>query len=255
MRSIGNGKIPRRIGPQELVDSALCAVLKMRVDLHHANHHGNLRKFCTNPKILTAFEDFQVHLGFGLHLGWAIEGAIGSKYKIDASYLSPNVNMAARLEAATGQFDVPMLISEWFVEELSPEAKQMCRKIDRVMVKGSEIPMDLWTFDIGHYPPNENLLLPIIQKDGKQKPVEFGKDSIFTILQENIPKAFFDAFHLGINEYFNGNWQNAHINLTQANQFWEDGPTKVILKVIEKESQGTLLAPNWWKGYRQLTEK
>ena len=42
-------------------------------------------------------------MGFGLHVGWAIEGAIGSVYKIDASYLSPHVNMAARLEAATKQ--------------------------------------------------------------------------------------------------------------------------------------------------------
>lgn len=40
-------------------------------------------------------------MGFGLNLGWAIEGAIGSAYKIDASYLSPNVNMASRLAAAT----------------------------------------------------------------------------------------------------------------------------------------------------------
>jgi len=30
-------------------------------------------------------------MGFGLHFGWAIEGSIGSEYKIDASYLSPNV--------------------------------------------------------------------------------------------------------------------------------------------------------------------
>lgn len=35
--------------------------------------------------------------------GWAIEGAIGSEFKIDASYLSPHVNMASRLEAATKQ--------------------------------------------------------------------------------------------------------------------------------------------------------
>ena len=54
--------------------------------------------------------DYRVRMGFGLHLGWAIEGAIGSKYKIDASYLSPNVNMAARLEAATKQFGVQLLI-------------------------------------------------------------------------------------------------------------------------------------------------
>lgn len=46
---------------------------------------------------------FQIRMGFGLHVGWAIEGAIGSVYKIDASYLSPHVNMAARLEAATKQ--------------------------------------------------------------------------------------------------------------------------------------------------------
>jgi class 3 adenylate cyclase len=50
-------------------------------------------------------------MGFGLHIGWGIEGAVGSKFKIDASYLSPNVNMAARLEAATKQFGVTLLIS------------------------------------------------------------------------------------------------------------------------------------------------
>lgn len=50
-------------------------------------------------------------MGFGLHVGWAIEGAIGSEFKIDASYLSPNVNMASRLEAATKQFGVSLLIS------------------------------------------------------------------------------------------------------------------------------------------------
>lgn len=50
-------------------------------------------------------------MGFGLHVGWAIEGAIGSEFKIDASYLSPNVNMASRLEAATKQFGVNLLIS------------------------------------------------------------------------------------------------------------------------------------------------
>ena len=38
------------------------------------------------------------------------KGAIGSEFKVDASYLSPNVNMASRLEAATKQFGVPILI-------------------------------------------------------------------------------------------------------------------------------------------------
>jgi class 3 adenylate cyclase len=35
-------------------------------------------------------------MAFGLHAGWAIEGAVGSSHKIDATYLSPHVNLAAR---------------------------------------------------------------------------------------------------------------------------------------------------------------
>lgn len=70
--------------------------------------------------------DFTVRMGFGLHIGWAIEGAIGSEHKIDASYLSPNVNMASRLEAATKQFRTSILLSSDFVSCLSP--KVICQK-------------------------------------------------------------------------------------------------------------------------------
>ncbi len=78
----------------------------------------------------------QVKMGFGLHIGWAIEGAIGSNFKIDASYLSPNVNMASRLEAATKQFGTSILLSEDFVAMLSPRVRARVRQIDRVTVKG-----------------------------------------------------------------------------------------------------------------------
>lgn len=44
----------------------------------------------------------------------------GSEFKIDASYLSPNVNLASRLEAATKQYRVPLLLSRDFVDCLSP---------------------------------------------------------------------------------------------------------------------------------------
>jgi class 3 adenylate cyclase len=87
-------------------------------------------------------------MGFGLHIGWAIEGAIGSEYKIDASYLSPNVNMASRLEAATKQFGVHILISEDLYQMSTPSMKKFCRNIDRVTVKGSEKPIKLYTIDL-----------------------------------------------------------------------------------------------------------
>ena len=55
--------------------------------------------------------NYSVKIGFGLHVGWAIEGAIGSDFKIDASYLSPNVKISDTLEASTKTYGVPILIS------------------------------------------------------------------------------------------------------------------------------------------------
>ncbi len=56
-------------------------------------------------------QHYKVKMGFGLHVGWAIEGAIGSEFKIDSSYLSPNVNMASRIEAATKQYGATLFFS------------------------------------------------------------------------------------------------------------------------------------------------
>ena len=44
-------------------------------------------------------------------------------HKVDVSYLSPHVNMSARLEAATKQFGVPLLMSGSFVKLLSADVK------------------------------------------------------------------------------------------------------------------------------------
>ena len=92
--------------------------------------------------------DFRVSMGFGLHTGWAIEGAIGSFFKIDASYLSPNVNMASRLEAASKQYGVPLLVSGDFYEVMTRETQTLCREIDTVTVKGSIKPVRLFTVDV-----------------------------------------------------------------------------------------------------------
>ena len=73
--------------------------LKIIAKLNKYNHITN---YNSNEQMLSRVPSWKVKMGFGLHQGWAIEGAIGSFFKIDASYLSPNVNMAARLEAATG---------------------------------------------------------------------------------------------------------------------------------------------------------
>ena len=60
---------------------------------------------------------------------------MGSSYKIDATYLSPHVNMTSRLEAATKLYRLPILMSSAFAIELSPFAQCFLRLLDRVTVR------------------------------------------------------------------------------------------------------------------------
>ena len=87
-------------------------------------------------------------MGFGMHVGWAIEGSIGSTFKIDASYLSPHVNISARLEAATRQYGIPLLVSGQLHDICTPKFKKLMRLLDIVTVKGSNVPMRFFTINL-----------------------------------------------------------------------------------------------------------
>ena len=100
----------------QLADMSVISFLKIIAGIKRSRQ---LIKYKQNKALCERIPNFEVRMGFGMHVGWAIEGAIGSIYKIDASYLSPNVNMASRLEAATKQFGVELLISGEMWEILS----------------------------------------------------------------------------------------------------------------------------------------
>ena len=80
-----------------------------------------MRKYANHPGLNRRIPDYEVKMGFGLHQGWAIEGALGSFYKIDASYLSPNVNMATKLEETTKAYGTPILISGDIYDYFTPD--------------------------------------------------------------------------------------------------------------------------------------
>lgn len=136
----------RRIpGVDVLADKALIGYLKIIAQI---NRNKQVLKYRTEPRLTNnGTEEFKVRMGFGLHAGWAIEGAVGSLQKVDATYLSPHVNMAARLETSSKQYKVPLLASQDFYDLLSNEAQSYCRKLDVVTVKGSEVPIGIYTYD------------------------------------------------------------------------------------------------------------
>jgi class 3 adenylate cyclase len=74
---------------------SMISFVKIQAELKRSSILSKYRNY--NLLVERLGNGFEIELTFGLHLGWAIEGAIGSYFKFDASYLSPNVNMAARL--------------------------------------------------------------------------------------------------------------------------------------------------------------
>lgn len=136
----------RRVpGVDILADHALIAYLKIIVEI---NRNKRVLKYRQEPRLTNnGRTEFKVRMGFGLHAGWAIEGAVGSLQKVDATYLSPHVNMAARLETSSRQYGVPLLFSQDFFDLMSPDGQEKCRKLDVVTVKGSEVPIGIYTYD------------------------------------------------------------------------------------------------------------
>ena len=255
---------------REVADRALAAFVVIQAAIKRSRR---LQSFCQREDLLERMPGYQVKMGFGLHVGWAIEGAIGSKFKIDASYLSPNVNMASRLEAATKQFGSTILISGAFVKLLSPALKRRVRQVDCVTVKGSNKPIDLFTYDVSL----DRIPVPAIQADlhsiAEAAPappnVTFSMKAMENEFVEHpdlmstwaVTTPFLKRFQQGFELYRSGQWAEAKAILEEtkvmrkhliAGDVTVDGPSNTLLGVM---SQHDHMAPNDWAGFRELTEK
>lgn len=142
-----NAKVKKK--REKLADMAVMSFVKILVAI---NKSPVLAEYRHHPGLSERVEgEYRVTMGFGMHVGWAIEGAIGSEFKIDASYLSPNVNTASRLAAATKQYRTNILCSEALMKGMCSEGmEKYSRVIDNVTVKGSEVPVRLHTIDVDY---------------------------------------------------------------------------------------------------------
>ena len=131
---------------QQLAELSLLSFIDVIIQI---NTDPVILKYQKDKKLCERMPGYKVKMGFGLHVGWAIEGAIGSRFKIDASYLSPNVNMASRLEAATKQFKKLILFTgDLYDMFITHNVINASRHIDTVKVKGSNFPLKLYTVDL-----------------------------------------------------------------------------------------------------------
>ena len=256
------GRCPpdKREAMSSVADQALASFVIIMTALKRSKR---LKLYMEDERLTERIPNFAVRMGFGLHAGWAIEGAIGSEYKIDASYLSPNVNMASRLEAATKQFRTPILLSEHFVALLSPSTQARVREIDRVCVKGSNQPVSLFTYDCDMsrvaFPEEGSMKAEYRSFSDREFVQEFDENPDIVATKTSTPE-FLARFGEGYQAYKDGDWGKAKSILSRiieektdsTGAHCGDGPSLTLMGVMEEYN---FQAPSSWKGYRDLTEK
>jgi len=84
-----------------------------------------------------------VAVGIGINSGSAIVGNIGASQRLEYTAIGATVNLASRLETATRELDVDILISEYTQQEV--RGKFTLNKIGAVRLKGREEPVMTYT--------------------------------------------------------------------------------------------------------------
>lgn len=119
----------------ELADKSLITAVKIVSEMRRATQINAFYKkpqIYANPKL---GNNSRPHLTFALHMGWTIEGAIGSDSKIDACYMSPQLQYSYKLQNLCEYYDQQILVSEKLYNMMSLKARNTLRKIDVIKMK------------------------------------------------------------------------------------------------------------------------
>jgi hypothetical protein len=252
---------------QHTPNQALFAMIKIIAEMQRANDiktYKTNQNIAKNPRILAHPDkvDHVVSLGIGLHIGWAIQGAIGTEEKVDVGYLSPHIDFTDTLAFTTENFRTQLLMSESFFETLHERAATQCRRVDTIKSSILDLPFGLYTYDMPDdvgVPPEKHRLgagIPLNESDPPEllkrvNPSElFVRDMDIVMIQRSLIPEFIDRFTKGYNAYIKGEWEQAYSHLKRCYELRPlDGPNNALLKVIQESNCS---APEGWPGYREL---
>jgi len=259
----------------QICDMVLICFIRILIEI---NKSYKLAEYRHHKGLNARMKNYKTRLGFGLHLGQSIEGAIGSMFKIDASYLSTDVNMANELEENTKTFKKELIMSGDFYDYLSEDAKAYVRLLDIFKSKSGQI-IRLYSIDLDlENIPIEKQKDSMFKENNIEKKWEIIKqkrkiskilyddivirhksdiwnefvseDDDFKLVRENYPNEFVETYNNGMEEFKKGNWPEAKDLLTSAQELieGEDPAIKLNIEYMEKYK---FLSPNTWKGYKE----
>ena len=229
---------------------------------------AEMLEYQQDTRITNALPFFTNKLTVGLHVGWGYEGPVGSGFKIDATYISPDVNIAARIESATKQYGVHILASESFYMRLDDEIQKYLRHIDTVVLKGSENVTKLYSFDLHfaglgvskHIASKSQIdakrlkVMEAFEFNYFQVHLLFTQSQKIAKMREMYDEFFMEFYSRAIEHYLEGRWMEAgEILQTRClRQIPMDGPSRNLLAFMEGKQ---FVCPPGWAGARVLGSK
>jgi len=270
------GSLPPDVKLQKLADFSVLAIVNMISALHRSR---TIARYRGHPRLQQRLGSYwRVNSSFSLHFGWAIEGAVGSEFKIDASYLSPTVRIAESIENATKSYGLNVIISESVISHCSKGVTDECRPIDRVAIKGSKEPIELYTVDLdceavgverfdNSHAPNWGVKMrfkarQLMEVEKRRKwSRQFDAGMLFKIMpflkimRDRYTTEFVQTFCKGYRNYQEAEWEVAQHFLQQSCTMLgvEDGPSRALLDFMERPYG--FVAPANWRGVRELPEE
>lgn len=278
-------------GIQTFTDRAVIGMLKSFAGIYRDN---KLLSWKNDFRLGAGVGAFSVNMIFGMDAGWAVEGAVGSEYKIDATYLSPHVNMASRMMSACKQYGVSILLSQAVQELMSDVARSKLRHLDTITVKGSSLKQKIFTYDARHTGVDFFLFSRSEEQanldSDRYTPNVWNSDQDLRAMRQHVTEDFELEFSKGRDAYLEGNWPKAIKHLEAANEimvenvmdqgYIQDELNELQNRVLDgedaraaeeelrnetgdgpcrrliayMESEGRV-PPEHWKGYRPLTSK
>jgi class 3 adenylate cyclase len=270
-------EISKQMGPHtadavnkvsEIADRSLMGFVKIIAECRRS---PDVDFYNRHELLIRNVDRWRVRIGMSLHVGWAIEGPVGSDFKIDATYLSPAVSICELLESATKVYGVPIIASESHYKLLSLRAKERMRKMD--VVKCMDKVMGLYTFNVNFgskvddfsRDKRKHSLADLLKDEGladiSSATLEAeGAEFLFIIdrdvqkIQEGLPEELESEYREALCQYLEGSWEQAQEVLERIlKTIWPaDGPSTALYRELEEHG---FKAPKEWSGYHLLDQE
>jgi len=130
---------------RDQADRCLISVVKICIALSNDSFVINSLSELAKEKLLEKIPRQHgscIRMGFGLHAGTAVQGAIGTERKLDALHIAESVEISEMLEGATKKYGLKLLMSHHFHDLLSKSTSRRCRKIDQLLMNADNAKND-----------------------------------------------------------------------------------------------------------------